>query len=110
MFVDKAENMSVPYIRDIFTINLSPSLASQAPKVNIINAKTGEASIFAEDRVLGIISTKERSIPSKQNRDISKWDRWKISAVKVKINGRGKIKYIGIDLMNINRWFTRPVL
>lgn len=110
MFVVREESISDPYMRDILTIRLSPSLASQAPSVNKINAIVGAVNIADECSIVGIINTSDRSMPSKQNKDISKCVRWVISAIKAKINGRGIIRYIGIDLMKFNLWFTRSVL
>jgi hypothetical protein len=94
--------MSDPYIRDIFTISLSPRLASQAPRVNKIRAKVGAFSIIDECNMVGIISTRDNNIPSKQNRDIRRCVRWVISATVAKINGIGIIIYIDIDLMKFN--------
>ena len=98
----REENISDPYMRDILTIKLSPSLASQAPSVNKIRARVGAVSIVDDCSMVGTINTRDSSIPSKQNRDISKCVRCVIRAIKAKINGRGMIRYIGIDLMKFN--------
>lgn len=110
MFVVIEENMSDPYIRDMFTIRLSPSLASHAPRVNKIKAKVGALIIVDDWSIVGIINTRDNNIPSKQNKDINKWVRWVISAINAKIKGSEIIRYIGIDLMKFNLWFTRSVL
>ena len=77
---------SDPDERDILTISLSPRLASQAPIVSKIIANIVDEYMFASVIELGMISTRDSIIPSRHSRDMSKWVRWIINAVKAKIN------------------------
>jgi hypothetical protein len=56
----------------MFTIILKPILASQAPIVNIINAKIGIFSILDIHRREGINNTRVSIIPSRHRRAISR--------------------------------------
>jgi len=82
LFVDIDCIMSDPYDRDIRTNRLSPSLASHAPKVNIIILIVGSI-ILVVLIINGIYNTKLNIIPSKQNKDINKWVRWSKNASSV---------------------------
>lgn len=64
--------MSVPYVREIFTKSLNPSLASHAPKVSITRVTAGRWDID-EDIFIGSMITNLRIIPSKHKSDIRKW-------------------------------------
>jgi len=68
----------------MFTIILKPILASQAPIVNIINAKIGIFSILDIHRREGINNTRVSIIPSRHRRAISRWVRCEINAIRVK--------------------------
>lgn len=78
-------SISVPYERDIFTKILRPTLASHAPRVNIIKAKMRMLFIPEIYKNDGIKRTRVNIMPSKHNRAISKWVRCKINANKVKV-------------------------
>lgn len=64
--------ISFPVARAAATISAKPKLASQAPKVNRIRHDMATGIIFIV-KVRGIISTKLKVTPSKDNRDINKW-------------------------------------
>ena len=68
----------------MFTIILSPILASQAPIVNIINAKIGIFNILVRHKNEGISNTKVSIIPSKHRRAINRCTRCEINATRVK--------------------------
>lgn len=69
----KIFNMSLPYDRDIITINLSPSLASQAPNVSRMTLRL-EFGALQIDIDIGINRTIVSIIPSNDKRFINKWD------------------------------------
>lgn len=85
MLVVRANSVSDPILRDIVTIILRPSLASQAPRVSIIIARVEIFNIFAKKRVEGISRTIESIMPSRHNKDISKWVRWMIIDKTVRV-------------------------
>lgn len=74
MFVVNDDIISDPYDRDIFTSNLSPSLASHAPNVSIIILIEGSIS-EAEYIRIGTNRTVLSIIPSRHSSLIKKWDR-----------------------------------
>lgn len=62
--------MSDPYDRDMLTIILRPSLASQAPSVKRIILIVGIGIMFMYS-IIGINNTRLSIIPSKQSKDIN---------------------------------------
>lgn len=57
----------------MFTKILSPTLASQAPRVSITNAKIEIFVILVMKRNEGIKSTADSIIPSKHSKVINRW-------------------------------------
>lgn len=70
--MDSVFTISFPVERAAVTISAKPRLASQAPSVSIIRHDTATGIMFIV-RVSGIISTRLKVTPSKDNRDINKW-------------------------------------
>lgn len=62
---------SFPYERDIITISLSPSLASQAPNVRIITEEAVFGALIVV-MIRGIRSTRLKVMPSNESRVIRK--------------------------------------
>lgn len=89
----EALNRSLPLDRVIDTRQASPSLASQAPNVSIINK---EYSSYGYMRAIIIIIIK--SVDSRASRAMSKCIRWVIIAVIVAraASGASLIKYVNI--------------
>lgn len=82
--------MSFPVARDIATISLSPSLASQAPNVRRIIARAVFGAC-ATASVNGTNNTNLRVIPSRDRRTMRKWD-WFRSIFIIANNGRIDIR------------------
>lgn len=82
MFIERDDIISDPYDRDIFTSNLSPSLASHAPNVSIMILIVGRV-IDVWHKIMGINNTVGSIIPSKHKRDIRKWDRCNKKAINI---------------------------
>lgn len=72
--IDRDDIISEPYVRDIFTRSLSPSLASQAPNVSIIILTVGK-NIDLVHISIGINRTVLNMIPSKDSNLIRKFER-----------------------------------
>jgi hypothetical protein len=98
LFTDSVLIISFPVVRAAVTISAKPKLASQAPRASRIRHDTATGIMFIV-KVRGIISTKLKVTPSKDNRDINKW-----FCCKMKVKNIIK----GISWVNINTDSIRP--
>ena len=89
--------ISSPYDRDIRTKRLSPSLASQAPIVNNTMAVYGMCDRFILF-IIVIINILVKSIASKQNKHIRKWENCKMRVIVAKVK---EIIISRVELINI---------
>ena len=94
--------MSDPCERAIFTINLRPRLASQAPNVNMIILMEG----IGTERLyitIGMRRTMFNIIPSRHRSDMRKWDCC-ISRARIarKTAIRGRIVRVFIELRGVS--------
>jgi len=71
LFIEKDDSKSDPYVRDNFTTNLNPKLASQALNVSKIRLSWW-IDVLIEESVSGINNTIHSVIASKYSNDINK--------------------------------------